>query len=320
MLLSKNLSDEWNAVVRTCNGRDDKEENNMSATEFVFFYGNDDDYKKGFGVMRLLFDNEFLKELTIDAKVIYGLMLDTMTLSIKNDWHDEEQKRYIYFSIEKTMEVLNCSKNKAISVMKELEQNGLIERKKQGQGKPSVTYVKCFKVIKEESQKSEKSTSRSSENQPLEVEITNTNNILNYKQNYIESNHIYDDRDTEDYLEISEQIKKSIEIDVLYLYYPYDKELIDEIYQTILRVVMCKNKNIKISEKEVYPREFVRDSFLRLNFTHIQYVLDGIKSTTKEKTNLSNYLKTALFNSLSTKSFYYQSRLNHAMPELVKFN
>ena len=60
--------------------------------------------------------------LPCEAKVLYGLMLDRMSLSIKNRWFDEEDRAYIFFSVEEIMEMLNCGRNKAVNCLKELDQ------------------------------------------------------------------------------------------------------------------------------------------------------------------------------------------------------
>ena len=116
-------------------------------------------------IPKLLFTNDYFRELSTDAKVLYGLMLDRMSLSIKNKWFDVENRAYIYFSVEDTMELLNCKKNKALDTIKALEDFSLIERKRQGQGKPAITYVKSFmEEVTEQVQKLEKSTSEQEEN------------------------------------------------------------------------------------------------------------------------------------------------------------
>lgn len=74
-------------------------------------------------------------------------MLDRMSLSIKNQWFDDKNRAYIYFSIEDIMELLNCGRNKAIKSMRELDDEtgiGLIEKRRQGFGKVNVIYVKTF--------------------------------------------------------------------------------------------------------------------------------------------------------------------------------
>ena len=87
------------------------------------------------------------KSLSCEAKVLYGLMLDRMSLSIKNRWFDEEDRVYIIFTVEEIAELLNCGTQKAVKLMKELDSNqgiGLIEKKRLGLGKPNVIYVKTL--------------------------------------------------------------------------------------------------------------------------------------------------------------------------------
>ena len=79
---------------------------------FNYFNGTDADLFIFYRIPKQLFTNDFFKKLSTDAKVLYGLMLDRMTLSIKNGWFDAENRAYIYFSVEDTMELLNCKKIK----------------------------------------------------------------------------------------------------------------------------------------------------------------------------------------------------------------
>ena len=74
-------------------------------------------------------------------------MLDRMSLSIKNQWFDEENRAYIYFSIEDIMELLNCGRNKAVKSLQELDDEkgiGLIEKRRQGFGKVTIIYVNHY--------------------------------------------------------------------------------------------------------------------------------------------------------------------------------
>ena len=75
---------------------------------FRYFYGNEADQYSFYRIPKLLFKNEYFKNLSSDAKILYGLMLDRMSLSIKNQWFDEQNRAYIYFSIEDIMDLLNC--------------------------------------------------------------------------------------------------------------------------------------------------------------------------------------------------------------------
>ena len=67
---------------------------------FKYFYGTEADQFSFYRIPKALFTNDCFKELSSDAKILYGLMLDRMSLSIKNQWFDEENRAYIYFSIE----------------------------------------------------------------------------------------------------------------------------------------------------------------------------------------------------------------------------
>jgi hypothetical protein len=100
-----------------------------------------------FRIPRALIKDEKFKDLSTDAKLLYGLMLDRMSLSMKNGWVDEENKVYINYSISEVMEDLGYSKPTCIKIMKELDTEsgiGLIERKRVGLGKPDIIYVKNF--------------------------------------------------------------------------------------------------------------------------------------------------------------------------------
>ena len=110
-------------------------------------------------------------------------MLDRLSLSIKNQWFDDKNRAYIYFSIEDIMELLNCGRNKAIKSMRELDDEtgiGLIEKRRQGFGKVNVIYVKTFmpektdeKKFEEELKKFKKQTSGSLKNKLQEVSKAN---------------------------------------------------------------------------------------------------------------------------------------------------
>lgn len=109
--------------------------------------------KKGHGFLcvpkELLFDNRY-KQLTIEAILLYAYMLDRLKLSIENGWKDSDGKVFIYFSLESIMDLLKCSKGKAISTLKELDEKhgiGLIEKKRSGYGKCSRIYLNYGNVI-----------------------------------------------------------------------------------------------------------------------------------------------------------------------------
>jgi len=119
---------------------------------FQYYYGNESEQYSFFKIPKLLMTHSYFKELSNDAKILYGLLLDRMSLSKKNEWFDEENRAYIVFSIEEIAENLNCSRGKAIKSLQELDSEkgiGLIEKRRVGQGNNTVIYVKNF-MIKED--------------------------------------------------------------------------------------------------------------------------------------------------------------------------
>lgn len=93
---------------------------------------------------KILFVDDYFSTISCEAKVLYGLLLDRATLSKSNNWIDELGRVYVFFKQTEAMEMLNIKKNKVIAIFKELEDIGLLIRKKQGQGKPTRLYVLDF--------------------------------------------------------------------------------------------------------------------------------------------------------------------------------
>ena len=95
-----------------------KEEKALSdEIQFKYFYGTESEMLTFYRIPKLLVTSKYFKTLTNDAKMLYGLMLDRMSLSARNHWFDKENRVFIYFSVEDTMECLNCGKNKAMKTI-----------------------------------------------------------------------------------------------------------------------------------------------------------------------------------------------------------
>lgn len=182
---------------------------------FEYFYGNEAEQFSFYRIPKILFKDKMFKDISTDAKVLYGLMLDRMGLSIKNKWFDDENRVYIVYTISDIMEDMNCADQKAGRLLTELDSVkgiGLIERKRQGLGKPNIIYVKnfCFtsqiqnrenhdsekvKITNQEKldsrfKKSDNQTSREviSTNQEMRKSLSNNNKINNTKDNYTDYN------------------------------------------------------------------------------------------------------------------------------------
>ena len=325
---------------------------------FDYFYGTQADQYSFYRIPKALFQNDYFKNLSSDAKILYGLMLDRMSLSIKNQWFDEQNRAYIYFSIEDIMDLLNCGKNKAIKSLQELDQEngiGLIEKKRQGFGKTNIIYVKSFvipdkkiavqedlpgtsqkfeiqtadekeddtEVCKINFKKSQKQTSRSPENKLPEVCKSNTNyNNLSYnKENDTESDQIGSSQirfidGMATMQAYGSLIKENIDYDNLLITHPFEQELIKGIYELILETVLCQNEEILIASNW-YPVQLVKSKFLKLKYSHIEYVIECLKKNTSKVKNIKKYMLAALFNAPATIDGYYQAEVNHDMPQFA---
>ena len=109
-----------------------------------YFYGQAGELFSFYRIPKALFQEPRFQSLSTDAKTLYGILLDRMSLSVKNGWLDEQNRVFIIFSIEDVKRALCCADNKATKLLRELEKFGLIERKRRGLGKPSLVYVKNF--------------------------------------------------------------------------------------------------------------------------------------------------------------------------------
>ena len=119
-----------------------------------YYYGTEAEQFSFYRVPKTLLTDSRYKGVSIEAKVLYGLLLDRMSLSVRNGWMDKDRRVYIYFTQEDAMALMSCGKDKATRLFRELDQGGigLIERRKQGQGRPTRIYVKNFTLPPEPGQ------------------------------------------------------------------------------------------------------------------------------------------------------------------------
>ena len=206
----------------------------------------------------MLFTDQHFKTMSADAKTLYGILLDRMNLSAKNGWTDKEGRVYIIFTVEEVMAAMGCANQKATRLLSELEKGiGLIERKRQGMGKPNLIYVKNF-ISFDNGQKSHGNN-------------TNLNNT-----SFISSG---DDSKATVGTRISyeEYFKRRLEIDLLKKNYPWQLLILNGIFNLIVDTCSSNNQWIMISGSK-RPLAVVKSRFMRLNKNHIEYVLEGIRS------------------------------------------
>ena len=179
-----------------------------SVTLSDYFCGDEEMRFTHFRIPRQLITHPHFKPLSTDAKLLYGMLLNRMSLSAKNGWHDNTGRVYIYFTVKEVCEAIGCGRNKAMRLLAELDTSkgiGLIERVKQGQGKPDRIFVKRI-IVQENTevlgqdpapvpsadfsdvQRSENPTSSRRENRPLEVSKANPSYIDKNQTDFIHTN------------------------------------------------------------------------------------------------------------------------------------
>ena len=302
--------------------------------QFDYYYGMQSEQFTFYRVPKVLFTNPRFKGLSSDAKLLYGLMLDRMSLSVKNGWVDEHNRVYIYYTMENIMEDLGCAKEKCTKVVAELDSKkgiGLIEKKRQGLGKPDKIFVKNFisgdyengerpqnpEVRKSNFKDTEKQTSGSSMVETAESGKSNTNNTEKNDTdcNDTESNLIVSDEMREEVI-YGQIIKENIAYNDLLIVHPQDEATIEGIYEMMLETMLCQSDHIVISSNK-YPTELVKSKFMKLNYSHVEYVLECLQRNTTAVKNMKKYLLAALFNAPSTMDSYYRAQVNHDMMQFA---
>lgn len=398
----------------------------MQKIQFDYFRGMEAEQYSFYRVPKVLFTAECFKSLSCEAKVLYGLMLDRMSLSIKNRWFDDEDRVYIIFTVDEIAELMNCGTQKAVKLIKELDTRngiGLIEKKRLGLGKPNVIYVKNFMIKeipnqlmktdnvqkqeeyfteetvmgenagkiadmqsegnfqeeianlqKQEEERGKSNISQNSENHHSKiVKITNQelsesqfknsenhnsgmmkttnqefpesqfNNYENQnsgmmkmeiqefpksqsnktdinKTNFSETDIIQSyqiqsgslvSHDKRDVIEEMKIYRELIQERIEYKY--HEQEDVDELVELMVEVMMMPDDStIRIAGVDK-PVALVKNRFMKLNYSHIEYVLFCLHRNTTKVGNIKAYLLTTLYNAPLTISNYYQAEVNHDM-------
>ena len=398
----------------------------MQKIQFDYFRGMEAEQYSFYRVPKVLFTAECFKALSCEAKVLYGLMLDRMSLSIKNRWFDDEDRVYIIFTVDEIAELMNCGTQKAVKLIKELDTSngiGLIEKKRLGLGKPNVIYVKNFmikeipnqlmktdnvqkqeeyfseetvmgenageiadmqsegnfqeeianlqkqeeergksaisqncenhhsKIVKITNQELSESQFKNSENHNsgmmkttnqefpesqfnnyenqnsgmMKMEIqefsksqsnkTDINNTDLSETDIIQSYQIQSrspvSPDKRDVIEEMKIYRELIQERIEYKY--HEQEDVDELVELMVEVMMMPDDStIRIAGVDK-PVALVKNRFMKLNYSHIEYVLFCLHRNTTKVGNIKAYLLTTLYNAPLTISNYYQAEVNHDM-------
>ena len=282
--------------------------------EFDYFYKEQSDQFAFYRIPKVLITEEFFQELSIDAKLLYGLLLDRVSLSSNSGWFDEVGRVYVIYTIKSIMRDLHCGNKKAGRLMAELEKFGLIERKSRGLGRPWTIYVKNFSgpMLNGHLRACQNNTSGDvimtfQDRSEQHTNNTNINNTKNIDTNPILSGTDVDNDERETYYRY---FYKQLEIEIMRQRYPMDGDVLCALVDILVDVVCSNRKTIRIAGDDK-PINVVKSQFMKLNSSHVEYVMDSLKSNTTKIRNIKQYILAALYNASMTISSFYQAMYNN---------
>ena len=266
-----------------------------------YFYGQSGQLFAYFRIPKALFQDSRFRQLSTDARTLYGILLDRMSLSAKNSWVDEHGRVYIIYTVREVQESLCCAEHKAVKLFRELEQADLIERKRRGLGRPSLIYVKNFSsgLPKAQIQNCANSNSCAAESA---VQVRPKSQSNKTDKNKTERNHPFLPDET-DRLTQREQLEdyfyQALEVELLLRLCPDDEDAIYQIVDLLVDTCSTKRKMLRIAGDDK-PAEVVRSRLKKLNADHIRFVLGCLAENTSPVRNMKQYLLAALFNAPTT--------------------
>lgn len=303
----------------------------MGEQRFDYHYGNEAEQYSFYRIPKILIVDDRFKNLSTDAKLLYGLMLDRMSLSVKSGWFDEENRVFIHFALNDIMEQLNCQHGKAVKLLAELDDTkgiGLIRRVKQGQGRPAKIYVMKAatpaqpRLPNNGNQDFSKPALQTAENRKSRLPKTGSADFPKSERNNTEINNT-DLNDTDpsihpalgasdlmDVNELRQTVKENIDYDILLQDHRYDRDRLDEIVDLIVETLCSTKPTICVSGDD-FPAALVKEKLLKLDSQHIEYVFECLDKNTTYIRNIKKYLLATLFNAPSTIDSYYSALVNH---------
>lgn len=292
---------------------------NESKRRFPFHYGGEAESYSFYRVPKILFTEEYFQSLSTDAKLLYGLLLDRMQLSLMNGWMDEEGKVFIYYTIDSIMQALSCGNKKAGNLLAELDDKrgiGLITRVRQGLGKPDRIYVhKCTLPEMSERQLQRCRNDMSGSVNPTcpEMSERQANNTDKNQTEYSETD-LIPSASSERWMEERQAMKTYFQercfFENLKAEHPHDSQMIEEIGELLVDICCSRQETVRIAGDDK-PLQVVKSQFMKLDREHIEYVLSCFKENTTKVRNVKQYLLTSLYNAPLTIDSYYTALVHH---------
>lgn len=287
-----------------------------------------------YSIPKLLIDHPAFDGIDYGAKLLYGLMLNRAGLSAEHaeDFTDDQGRLYIIYTIDQVREDLRCSKPTAVKLLDQLSEIGLIEKKRRGQGKPTLVYVKDFSSIGAQPERAPTTAAEgtvpqdSRSKKALLPEVKNIDflksiaftsrsqgslppEVNGFDSSYLDLSDI-DRRDPPSFppgMEadggkepqglpaLEEEVKKQIEYSILAE--DRGKDQAAEVVRLMVDVLCRAGPEIKIGQNQL-PAEAVRKRFRELEFEHVVHALDKLSEAMKTGPvrNVNAYLLTLLYN------------------------
>ena len=273
-------------------------------------------------VPKVLIDDPRYRGVSTDAKLLYALLLDRLSLSLRSCWQDEQGSAYLYYSVAAVREALDCCKEKACKLLRELEDACLIERRAQGRGKPDRIYLCRFETVENrcersakldtfgggrsekqdtsDGRQSEKPTPSGRKSRPPEVGKSDPNKT---EKNKTEFSKIYLSSPEP---MIEDEIREQIEYETLAKCCPADT--LDCMVRLIADAERSAAPTLRIGKEDV-PRAEVLERLRALDRFHIEYILDCMEESRPSIRNIRSYLLTAMYRAPETMEGYYAAKV-----------
>lgn len=281
--------------------------------KYEYFYPGGADQYAFYRIPKRLFTDADLKMMSNDSKILYGLFLDRVDLSVKNKWIDKNNRVYIIYTLDQIQESMNVSDKPATKMLRELESTGLIERKRQGQGRPALLYVKNFASRPEIVRAKNRITSdtRLGDTPITDSEILRCNKTDRNNTDYNETDPILSGSDGMGVRkQLTSYFKEKLQYDSLLKEFPRDRETIDGILGIVVDLCASRRRYIRIAGDDK-PAAVVQGQMMKLTGDHVRYVLNCLQHGKAEIRNIKQYLAGSLYNAPLTINSYYTAQANY---------
>lgn len=241
------------------------------SSNFNYIKYNEADRYSYFTIPKELITLKKYKSMSTDAKFLYGVLRDRNSLSIKNNWFDEEGNVYIFYTREEAQELLNCANKYVTKVFKELQDAGLILEKRQGLGRANIIYVgEIDRQELEQEEKCLKDISGHFSKTPQDISKRHGNNT-EFNNTEFNNQSINQDKDT-----TLEEIYQQAQVELY-----QDQEVKD---------------SIKLAIQELYNEPQSKETIKRIKLEHIDQALNRmrVEQEQKEIKNPLQYFKKVL--------------------------